>query len=151
MSQTLTIERVATFKASPQQVFAAWADPGILARWISPYYLTVSLVAAEAVPGGRFRIDMEGAVNGQDISGQAFGVYREVIPGQRLVFTWTWRQTATGQTGEETVITAELQDLGGETQVRLSHVGFVDRTVWEGYTIGWGHCFEKLARLLEEA
>ena len=45
------------------------------------------------------------------------------VPGQRLVFTWTWRQTATGQTGEETVITAEFQDLCGETQVRLTHAG----------------------------
>lgn len=151
MAQTLTIERVATFKAGPEQVFAAWTDPALLARWISPYYLTVLSVAAEATPGGQLRIDMQGEIEGQDISGQAIGVYREVVPGQRLVFTWTWRQKATGLLGEETVITAELQDLGGETQVRLTHAGFIDRAVWEGYTLGWGHCFEKLARLLAQA
>lgn len=151
MPELLRIERVATFKASPEQVFAAWTDPALLARWISPYYLTVLSVAADPTPGGQLRIDMQGAVEGQDISGRATGTYQEVAPGKRLRFTWTWRQDATGRSGEETVITADFAGRDDGTEVRLTHDRFLDRATWEGYAIGWGHCFEKLARLFENA
>ena len=79
-ASAVRIERVVP--ASPERVFAAWTDPALLARWMSP----VGRAEAEVEPwvGGRLRVTMIGP----DVRIDHTGVYRELVPGRRLVFTW---------------------------------------------------------------
>ena len=85
---SLTIKR--RFNAAPPKVFSAWTDPEKLKRWFGPGQAETVLVESDARVGGRFRIVMR-APDGEehDVS----GVYREVVPDQKLVFTWAWRTT----------------------------------------------------------
>jgi uncharacterized protein YndB with AHSA1/START domain len=71
---TFTIERV--YRASPHRVFAAWADPAAKARWF-------------AGPGSEHQLDFR--VGGREVARGtvlAFeSVYRDVVPGERIVYS----------------------------------------------------------------
>ena len=86
---SLTIKR--RLNAGPAKVYRAWTEPAQIARWWGPAAADATLHAeADARVGGRFRIvfrDTEGEEH--DVS----GIYREVVPDEKLVFTWAWRTT----------------------------------------------------------
>jgi len=80
----LVIRRV--FRAPPPLVFDAMTKPELLRRWWAPRSLGVSLIECEADVrvGGRYRYVF--GRPGQTV--MAFsGVYREVVPGSRVVYT----------------------------------------------------------------
>jgi uncharacterized protein YndB with AHSA1/START domain len=82
---SLTVKR--RLKAPPAKVFAAWTDPDKIKRWMGPGEIVAVRVAADARVGGRYRIEMRRP------SGEARnvgGVYREIVPNEKLVFTWAW-------------------------------------------------------------
>jgi uncharacterized protein YndB with AHSA1/START domain len=85
---SLTIKR--RFKAPPEKVFRAWADPERLNRWMGGPEIATARAETDARVGGRYRIVMQktGDSEQHDVS----GVYREVIPNERLVFTWAWKR-----------------------------------------------------------
>ena len=69
--------------------------------------------------GGRYRVsfDME--------SGEYHevgGVYREVVPNQRLVFSWAWHSTPE----RESLVTVSLKPDGDGTLLTLTHEQFFD-------------------------
>ncbi len=75
-----------TFRAPPQMVFDAMTKPELLRRWWAPRSLGVVLFSCEsdARVGGTYRYVF--GHPGQ--TPMAFsGVYKEVVPGARLVFT----------------------------------------------------------------
>ncbi len=88
---SLTLKR--RLKASPAQVFSAWADPEKIVRWFGPAETSGSSVRAEmdVRPGGRYRISFK-TEDGE--YHEVGGVYREVVPDTRLVFTWAWHSTS---------------------------------------------------------
>jgi uncharacterized protein YndB with AHSA1/START domain len=80
----LVITRV--FRARPETVFDAMTKPELLRRWWAPRSLGVELFACESDPrvGGRYRF----VFGRPGEPPMAFsGVYTEVVPGQRFVYT----------------------------------------------------------------
>ena len=85
---SLTIKR--RFDARPEKVFAAWTDPEKVKRWMGPGEIKPLHVENDPRSGGRYRWVMKSPDGEEhDVS----GVYREVIPNQKLVFTWSWKST----------------------------------------------------------
>jgi uncharacterized protein YndB with AHSA1/START domain len=78
---TLIIERV--FNAPPAEVFAAWTDPAILTRWWGPEGHSTPECDMDVRPGGAWRTKLIGPDGDHIVS----GVYREIAPPSRLVFT----------------------------------------------------------------
>lgn len=148
MNAPLRVEMTRVFSADRLKVYDAWTRPELISKWLSPYYLTVTEVTAEVKAGGAFRIDMDGKSAEQDLTGYATGTYREVVPGEKLCFTWTWHFAATGMVTEETVITVTFKDVDGGTELYLVHDKFLTTEGYEGYKSGWVSCFEKLEKLL---
>jgi uncharacterized protein YndB with AHSA1/START domain len=73
------------FEAPRRLVFEAWSRPEHLRRWIGPRTLTVTECELDLRPGGIWRT----VLRGPDGREYAFsGVYREVVPPERLVYTW---------------------------------------------------------------
>lgn len=54
------LRMVRTIDASVTEVFAAWTDPALLRRWLAPYPYEVLEAAADARPGGSYRISVVG-------------------------------------------------------------------------------------------
>lgn len=128
-----------TLDADPATVFAAWTDPGRMKEWFSPETVAVEDVEADAVVGGAYRVRM------RSDEGQAFtarGTYREIDPPHRLVFTWDWEQeqSAVG----ETVVTVELREVDGGTELVLTHEGFPAAEARDGHEEGWASCLDRL-------
>jgi uncharacterized protein YndB with AHSA1/START domain len=83
---SLTLKR--RLNASPARVFAAWTNPEKLKRWFAPGASQTILAESDPRVGGRYRLVAK-TPDGEehDVS----GIYREVVPNAKLVFTWAWR------------------------------------------------------------
>lgn len=136
--RTATLRLRRTFPAPPERVFRAWTDPEALKRWSGPGAFTTPLAEVDLRVGGAFRIHMR-APDGTEH--RVRGVYREVAPPARLVYTWQWET----EVAPETLVTVEFHDRGGATEVVLTHERFPDEKTRTDHEQGWSACFEKLA------
>ena len=136
---SLTLKR--RLNAPPERVFAAWTDPQKLMRWFGPEQIEMLRAEAEARVGGRFRLIMRGTDGEEhDVS----GVYREVVPDRKLVFTWTWRTTPE----RESLVTVDIRPDGAGSQLTLTHEQFFDEAARDRHEHGWTGCLNKLERYL---
>lgn len=127
--------------ADPDRVYAAWTQPALMARWWGPDAGPVLSAEADPRPGGRFRVVFE-TLNGE--RHDCFGVYREAVPGRKLVFTWQWISTPERQS----LVTVELRRIPEGTELTLTHARFADEAARDGHLRGWTGCLDKLAAWL---
>ena len=131
------------FDASPERVYAAWTDPEKIARWFGRVDLKPETMQAQTDlrVGGRYRISFDNAV------GEYFevgGVYREVVPNERLVFSWAWHSTPE----RESQVTVTIKPDGTGTLLTLHHEQLFDQAAREGHERGWTGALEKLEKVL---
>jgi uncharacterized protein YndB with AHSA1/START domain len=136
---SLSIKR--RLNAPPAKVFAAWTDSAKIARWFGPAHIEVVRAEADARVGGRYRI-VARSPDGEehDVS----GVYREVVPERKLVFTWAWRSTPE----RESLVTVELKGDGDGTLLTLTHEQFFDEGARDRHRSGWTGALDKLEKFL---
>ena len=139
-----------TFRAPPQMVFDAMTKPELLRRWWAPRSLGVQLFSCEsdARVGGTYRY-----VFGRP--GQppmAFsGVYKEVVPGARLVFTQIFEPMRAAGEGLITT-TFEACDAGTRLISRELYPSkeVLDGAIASGMERGMRETLEQLEALLQE-
>lgn len=78
----LTLER--RLSAPRAALWRCWTEADLLSRWFTPAPWTTHDVEIDLRPGGTFSMTMRGP-NGE--SHPNSGIYLEVVPGARLVFT----------------------------------------------------------------
>jgi uncharacterized protein YndB with AHSA1/START domain len=139
---SLTLKR--RLKAPPSQVYSAWTDPKKIARWFGPRDTAQASVAAEIDlrVGGHYRISFTSEGGEQH---QVGGVYREVVPNRRLVFSWAWHSTP-----ERASLVSITLAPDGETGtlLTLQHEQFFDEKARDGHERGWAGTLEKLDQYL---
>ncbi len=141
-STSLRISRV--IKASRETVFRAWTEPDHLKQWSCPEGGRVAEAEVDLSVGGRYKICMHTA---DDTVHTAVGVYREIEPPRRLVYTWDWEEE--GSRVGETLVTVEFNDLGGSTEVVLSHELFPSAEAKKAHEDGWSSCLNRLERMFD--
>jgi uncharacterized protein YndB with AHSA1/START domain len=99
----------------------------------------VSLAELDVRVGGRFRIVFGGADGKLH---ECAGVYKEVVPHRKLVFTWSWPRTTPERIS---VVTIEFRRAGKETDLVFTHEQFFDQQARDGHRQGWSASFDKLA------
>jgi len=129
-------------------VWRCWTEPALIARWFTPAPWTASDVVVDLRAGGGFGMTMSGP--GGERHPNA-GVYLDVTPGERLVFTdayvRAWEPSAkpffTG------VVTFADADGGTRYIARARHWSAEDRAAHEamGFHQGWGAAADQLERL----
>jgi uncharacterized protein YndB with AHSA1/START domain len=147
MANTKTQERpalsiVRQYDAAPAKVWRAITEPEMLKRWMAPDdAFKVPLAETELRVGGRFRIVMN-APDGEvhDVS----GVYREIVPNRKLVYTWAWHTTPE----RESLVTIELRVAGNGTELTLRHEQFFDADARDRHEMGWKGCLARLPKAL---
>jgi uncharacterized protein YndB with AHSA1/START domain len=113
-----TIRITRDFDAPPAQVFRAYVEPDLAARWLGPRSLTVTIVEWDARTGGRYRYTNER--DGETIAA-FYGSFHEVRPAQRLVQTFTWEGAPDGVSLDTVTFTAL-----GDGRTRVTTLGVVD-------------------------
>ena len=138
---SLTLKR--RLNAAPAKVYAAWTDPEKIARWFGPSQVKAGSVQAEidVRVGGRYRLSFtmdDGEYH------QVGGIYREVVPNQRLVLSWAWHSTPE----RESLLTISLKPDGAGTLLTLHHEQFFDQAARDGHQRGWTDILDKLEKYL---
>jgi len=141
----LTITRV--FEAPRQLVFKAWTDTDPGNQWSVPRGFAVAVFENDLRPGGSWRLCMRSPEREELWVG---GVYREIVPPERLVLTHAW-QAPDGTPGHETLITVVLAAHGGRTEMSFQQTGFESVGERDGHRDGWSECFDRLEEQLAHA
>ena len=105
---------VRRIKASPAKVWAAITQPELMMQWWGPDAGPTLSAEADVRPGGRFSVVFR-LLNGEEHN--PTGIYREVIPEKKLVFTWEWP----GMPEPESLVTFLLEPIDGGTELTLLH------------------------------
>ncbi|MBI5320813.1 SRPBCC domain-containing protein [Bradyrhizobium sp.] len=138
---SLTLTR--RFRARPEKVWAAWTDPETLIGWFCTTKAKPGTLRAELDVriGGRYRIsfDMESGEHSE-----VGGVYQEVVPNEKLVFSWAWHSTPE----RESLVTVAIKPDGAGSLMVFTHEQFFDETARDNHTKGWNELFAQLEAIL---
>ena len=137
----LTLKR--RLNALPSRVYRAWTDAAKISRWFGPENAEILRAETDVRVGGRFRIVFRGPDGEEHDVG---GVYREVVPNQKLVFTWAWRSTPE----RESLVTVALKRDGDGTLLTLLHEQFFDEAARDRHGRGWSQTLDKLESYVRE-
>ena len=140
MAQTLSetsLQMTRNINASVAEVYSAWTDPGKMVQWMGPGEVTCESVDIDLNVGGKYRIHMKSNECEHPI---AVGVYKEIDPEKKLVFTWAWE----GSDMPDTLVTLTFAAEGAGTTLTLLHEGFPEQAVTDKHTEGWEGCLAGL-------
>lgn len=140
----LLITRV--FDAPRHLVYRVWTEREHMLKWCAPHGFNITHGEAEVQPGGAWRSCM---VSPEGVEHWVGGVYREVVPDERLVFTHVWDET--DMPPHETLVTLEFADFEeNKTKLYFRQQFFRSVASRDGHEGGWTESFERLATYLHE-
>jgi uncharacterized protein YndB with AHSA1/START domain len=138
---SLTLKR--RFNAAPETVYAAWTDPKRLVRWFGPDQGPVTKAETDVRVGGRFHVVFHSEDGEEhDVS----GTYREVVPNEKLQFTWAWRTMPE----RESLVTVLIKADGEGSILTLIHEQFFDEAARDRHAYGWNGSLDKLEKALTQ-
>ena len=125
-------------KATPEKVWRALTQPEALKQWMGPADdFKCPVAETDLKVGGRYHIGMQSP---DDEMHNVSGVYREVVPNQKLVYTWAWKSTPE----RESLVTIALRAENGGTELTLQHEQFFDSEARDRHNQGWQGCLARL-------
>ena len=139
LKPSLTLKR--RLNAAPEKVYAAWTEPVKIVNWFGPDAGPVTQAETDLRSGGLYAISFN-TEDGEEH--HVSGVYREVVPNEKLVFTWAWRSMPE----RESVVTVLIKPDGPGSILTLIHEQFVDEETRDRHEHGWSGCLDKLVRYL---
>jgi uncharacterized protein YndB with AHSA1/START domain len=140
MADTLpSVTIVRRIKASPAKVWAAITRPDQMIQWWGPDAGPTLRADVDVRPGGRFSVVFR-LLNGDEHN--PTGIYREVVPERKLVFTWDLP-------GErDSLVTFLLKPIDGGTELTLLHEHLPNEAERESHEQGWRGLLDKLPLFL---
>jgi uncharacterized protein YndB with AHSA1/START domain len=130
--------------AAPERVYATWTDPAQLKEWWGPEGVRTRNLTADVRVGGKYRWDLT-SPDGEEMS--AFGEYRELIPGKKIVFTWKWDDDEVWQ-HRTSLVTVELSNRDGVTELRFKHEQLPSEESRDRHNEGWNSILDRLEKFL---
>ena len=145
------------FDAPVEVVWKAWTEPEAYKKWWGPKDFTCPTAHLDVRVGGKFLSSMR-AADGQEF--WATGVYKEIIPLRKLVFTDSFADaqgnvvpsTHYGMAGIplEMLVTVAFERVGGKTRMTMTHAGLPSEHARDA-SAGWNESFDKMAAHLTQA
>jgi uncharacterized protein YndB with AHSA1/START domain len=135
----LVITRV--FNAPRELVFRAWTDAGHAKSWWGPRDYPATHLEMDVRPGGVWRGRLRSTASGEELG--LGGVFREVAPPERVVFTFAWEEE--GERGLETLVTVTFAEQDGKTHMTFRQTPFQSVEERDGHRGGWSSSFDRLA------
>jgi len=110
-------------------------------QWFGPDSGAVTRAELDLRVGGRYTIVFQ-TQDGEEH--QVSGAYREVVPNEKLVFTWAWRSTPE----RESLVTILIKAQEGGSLLTLTHEQFFDEAARDRHAFGWTGSLDKLERFV---
>lgn len=122
---TLIVKRI--IDADPETLWEALIDQQIMQKWFFAEEGMSATVENNPEAGGSFKIDM----HGQKDTYSHEGIYKELIPRRKIVFTWN------SQFVSDTLVTITLKEVKSGTEVKLVHEFMPNDEMKQSHTEGW--------------
>lgn len=140
-----------TLAAPREKLFRCWTEPALIVQWFTPPPWKTIRAEVDLRAGGRSCITMQ-SPDGQEFPNR--GVYLEVVPNAKLVFTDAFVDAWEPSEKAFMVGTITFEDVGnGYTlyTARVRHWSVADREVHEkmGFHEGWGVGTQQLEALAQ--
>jgi uncharacterized protein YndB with AHSA1/START domain len=141
-TNTVRLHRV--IAAKPEKVYRAFLEPDALARWLPPNGFTCKVHHSDPKVGGSYKMSFTNFTTGKSMS--FGGVYRELVPNERLQYTDSFDDP--NLPGEIQVnVTLKKVSLG--TDLAIVQEGIPAVIALEACYLGWQESLANLARLVE--
>jgi uncharacterized protein YndB with AHSA1/START domain len=143
-----SVVRKKIIPAKRSEVFDAWTKPEIMQEWFKPAANWAAEAEIDLRVGGGWSNDMidvdgagkgDGKTNAPGTCNHHTGEYLEIKPPERIVFTWNTTFV------QNTRVTVELRDLGGSTELTLTHELLDTEDQRKAHAQGWTTCLDNLA------
>lgn len=133
-----TVKLVKHLKAPRSKVFEALTRPESILQWWGVDAGSTLRAETDLRPGGRYSIVFR-MLDGSEHN--PTGVYKEVVPDAKLVFTWEWPERPEW----DSQVTIELRSIDLGTELTLTHENLPDEAA-ESHEAGWTGLLQKLHR-----
>ncbi|MGC1237855.1 MAG: SRPBCC domain-containing protein [Acidimicrobiales bacterium] len=120
-------------KASPTTVFPYLVDQDLMVQWLG------SEVTLNPMVGGDVRLTCGGH--------RGVGEYVEIVPNEKVVFTFGWAEPGHPIPPGSTEVEISLTPKGEDTLVRLTQRGLPDDAITD-HEGGWGTYLGRLEQLM---
>ena len=117
--------------ATPETIWPFLTEPGKHVEWEG------TVAEVDPRPGGIYRVLVAGEF-------QSAGAYVDVVPFEKVVFTFGWDQENHPIPAGSTTVEITLHPEGDKTRVQLVHRGLPDDAVSD-HINGWDHYLARLA------
>ncbi|MDB5820945.1 MAG: polyketide cyclase [Rhizobacter sp.] len=130
------------------KLYRCWTEPALIVQWFTPPPWKTVQAVVDVRAGGTSLITMEGP-DGMRMANP--GVYLEVVPNERLVFTDAFTSAWIPSAKAFMVGILTFEDEGGKTRytATVRHWSAEDKAMHEqmGFDAGWGIATDQLAKL----
>ena len=139
---TIRLHRV--LRGKPERVYRAFLSPEGIAKWLPPYGFTCTVHEMNPEAGGTFRMSFTNFSTG---NGHSFGgVYRELVPGKKIVYTDRFDDP---NLPGEMLTTVTLKAVSCGTEINIVQEGVPEVIPAEMCYLGWQDSLEQLAKLVD--
>jgi uncharacterized protein YndB with AHSA1/START domain len=140
----LTVQITREISAPRDRVYAAWTDLKLARQWWGPEGVETRALIIEPRVGGKFQWDLT-TPEGEE--GHRRGEFREVLPPEKLVFTWRGTEDETEENADSLVRITFREVDARTTELHLIHEGLPSEESRDNHTDGWNSALDKLERL----
>jgi uncharacterized protein YndB with AHSA1/START domain len=131
------LEIVRQFPHEPARVFSALTDPAKMSQWFFCMESGGTKVTNDLRPGGKYVVEMPH----EGTTVVIHGVYLEVVPLKKLVFTWNSTRGV-----KDSKVTFELSPIPEGTKLVITHE--LPEDMVPEHREGWIACFDNLETFL---
>ncbi len=139
------------FNAPKEVIWKAWTEPEHCKKWWGPRNYTSPVCKIDIRIGGKYLSSMR---SDDGVENWSTGVYREIIPSKKLVFTDSFSDdkgnpvpashyNMQGNWPMELLVTVEFEEQDGKTEMTLTHEGLPEE-MKDMCRDGWNESFDKL-------
>jgi uncharacterized protein YndB with AHSA1/START domain len=127
-----TLEVNQTYPVKRERVYHAWTKHEQLEKWWGPEGFTTTIEEMDVEVNGAYKFKMHAPDGTTHILA---GQYLEIVPHEKLVFTWRWEDGF----GEfpTTKVTIDFLENGDSTEVKVTHTDLPSEDAAKNHNNGW--------------
>ncbi|MBX2859658.1 MAG: SRPBCC domain-containing protein [Vampirovibrio sp.] len=148
-TDVITLKITRTFEAPKALIWKAFTEQEYLGKWHCPQEMSMTFAEVDLRVGGAWCTGM--IADGMEEHVMK-GVYREITPMDKLVYTHMWESGDHEHCllNHETVITVLLADEGTGTRMTFTQEGMASEESRDSHNGGWTSAFDNLAGCLNK-